>query len=222
MLKKKKKKKKGGNQEQVIEINQKILERKRERRITRKEKKGGKCCKNKQTNTRTTLRNRLQIVALEDNLRRAVGTNTTSHGNTLEHGNATNDVLTKEVTDLNHASLRHSLSAHVSDRERSLDGEMGIHEAHLETVAIGNSNDHVLHVCADSAHAGSLSTVAEPEVDAHAFLADHEHVTREVLKVTNQRATRASDGDLARGHTHGDTLRDFYVAGTKNLLHCFS
>lgn len=120
----------------------------------------------------------------------------------LRESHATHALLTEEVTDLHRVVL-----------ERHVDGEMGVHETHLVLVADTNTRDQVLDQRADSAHAGELLAVAEPQVDAQLLLVDAAHVERQVTEVTEERAALAGDGDLAAVKDELDILRDLDVTG---------
>lgn len=103
-------------------------------------------------------------------------------GNTLKHGDVTNNLLSEEVADLD------SILLLVDD---DVDGEMGVNKTHLVLEAVGDALDEVLDARADGAEASDVlaSSVPDDEADLPLLLdrvgggGDHAHRHVGVLAV---------------------------------------
>ena len=159
------------------------------------------------------LRDSIDIVASENDLildrLRAVD------GDTREHLDNTNELLTKEVVDAD-------LGLVVADT--TVDGEVSVDETHLVLVALGDTDDHVLDMTGDSADAGNGLTSSEPHLeddvlvlvtlDGHVKVADVTEVTGELTAGTLHLDDLALDG-------HSDVLGDADLLDkTEHLHHC--
>ena len=94
-------------------------------------------------------------------------------GDSFEHVNVTNSLLTKEVADLDLGSIL---------VDSNVDGEVSVHKTHLVTVTMGNTGDHVLNVGTDGADDGNILVETEPQIDDDfiTFLLDINKLVREV------------------------------------------
>ena len=108
-------------------------------------------------------------------------------GDSFEHVNVTNSLLTKEVADLD-------LGAILVDS--NVDGEVSVHKTHLVTVTMGNTGDHVLNVGTDGADDGNVLVETEPQIDDDfiTFLLDINKLVREV---TAESTTRSLNDDTS-------------------------
>ena len=103
-------------------------------------------------------------------------------GDTFEHVNVTDSLLTKEVTDFDLLTILVN---------SNVDGEVSVHETHLVAVTMGNTGDHVLDVGTDRSDNGNVLVKTEPQVnnDVVLFLSDINKLVREVT-------TKSTTGSL--------------------------
>ena len=159
------------------------------------------------------LRDSIDIVASENDLildlLRAVD------GDTREHLDNTNELLTKEVVDAD-------LGLVVADT--TVDGEVSVDETHLVLVALGNTDDHVLQMTSNSTNAGNGLASSKPHLKDDVLvlvtLDGHVKVT-DVAEVTNKNTTGALHSHKLGVDSHSDVLRDSNTLNkTENLHHC--
>lgn len=89
------------------------------------------------------------------------------------------------------------LNGSVSILKGNVDGEMGIHGAHLVAESEGNSLDHVLDVGADSADSGELLADSKPLADAEGVLSNALHLHVQVTEVLADGSAWSGDVDDA-------------------------
>merc|ERR1719340_368874 len=105
---------------------------------------------------------------------------------TRVHPHLPDELLSKEVTDLNK-------SASLSDG--TVDGEMRIHSPHLVQVAIGESLEHVLDVTADSPHGSNLLLLTKPFLDLDGLGISHVDIDSQMLELLGEGAPLALHRD---------------------------
>merc|ERR1712018_630470 len=107
-------------------------------------------------------------------------------GDTRVHPHLPDELLSKEVTDLNK-------SASLSDG--TVDGEMRIHCPHLVQVAQGESLEHVLDVTADSPHGSDLLLLTKPFLDLDGLGISHVDIDCQMLELLGEGAPLALHRD---------------------------
>ena len=116
--------------------------------------------------------------------------------------------VTHEVSELEEFTL-------VTDEV--LDWEVSVNEAHLVTVAVGNTDEHVLEVAEHGADTGGELAVAEPAAsDDLVLVSDVFEVEVEIAEIADEGTTAAGDGDDAGLDFDGDTFWDVKVFLVEN------
>ena len=128
---------------------------------------------------------------------------------TLTHLDVENNLLAQEIANLDSVTL--TVDNHVN-------GEMGIHVAHLVLEALGNTGDHVVDDRADGADGGNVlaSTVVDDE--AKLVLTIELDLNVQVTEVLVKLTTGALDVDNARLDVDSNTLRDSKFVVLVNVL----
>lgn len=138
---------------------------------------------------RTRLRHILEVVAEDLDLVLLGGA---VHLHIAKHLDLADNLLTEEVADLEALALVGRVD---------VDGEMSVDELHLELVALGDSDDHVLDVGHDGANAGSVLGEAEPDLHLHLVLSGAaSDVASEVLERLHKAAAGTLHGNNAGLH----------------------
>jgi len=136
------------------------------------------------------LRDVLEVDTSDDDL--VLNVSGTGDGAALEHGHLADLALSQEVTDLDSVS---SLGLLVLIGDSQVDGEVVVDETHLVGVSLGDSDDHVLDVGHNSAHAGQLLLSSPPNLDLKATLTDLGDIQLQVLEALGQLSLGTSDSD---------------------------
>lgn len=111
---------------------------------------------------------------------------------TVGHGDATDDLLAQEVSDLNlHAA------GFVVLLEVDVDGEMGVDVAHLVLVALGDTDDHVVDESADGTESGDVLAGTVVHLNGDDVLLGVRERDGQVREILLEDTTGASDGDLS-------------------------
>merc|ERR1740121_1222694 len=130
-----------------------------------------------------------------------------------DHVDDTVDLLSQEVLDGDALATIDDLS---SDRK------MRIYQAHVVSVALGYTRNHIVDVRADRAQASRLLGQSEEQRDFNLLSTiDLGDGHRKVTEVTLQLTLRALDDDLTGLDVHGHTLGDGDGVGTADQLHFF-
>lgn len=138
------------------------------------------------------LGNVLEVNTTENDLILLVGD---VDGDSLQHGNAADNLLTNEVADLNALLLINN---------GQVDGEMGIGRAHLVLETLGNTLDHVLDVRADGANASQVLVATEPNGNLELVLSRAGNLQGDEGEVALKGSARTSNLDLAAGQINLD------------------
>jgi hypothetical protein len=129
-------------------------------------------------------------------------------GDTLQHGDLHDDLLTQEVADLNGLLI-------IGNND--VDGEMGVDEAHLVLVTLGDTDDHVVDQRADGAEASNVLALSVPDNETKAGGIELDDVHLDVTEVLDEGSTGTLDGDVTGLdldlNTGGDGENLFLVAG---------
>jgi len=137
------------------------------------------------------------------------------NSDTRKHLDNTDELLTKEVVDLD-------LGLILADT--SVDGEVSVYETHLVFVTLGNTSDHVLDVTSNSTNASNGLTIREPHLknDVLVLVAIDGHIeVADVTEITSELTTRTLDLDDLAVDLNSDVLRDGdFLNKMENLDHC--
>lgn len=112
---------------------------------------------------------------------------------TRVHNDLANDLLANEVSDLDLEQASLGILADVD-----VDGEMGVHVAHLVLEALGDADDHVVDQGADCAEGSDILAGAVVELDVDEALLGVGEVDGEMGEVLDELAAGALDGHKAR------------------------
>merc|ERR1712203_909392 len=105
---------------------------------------------------------------------------------TRVHPHLSDELLSKEVTDLNQSA---------SLRDGTVDGEMRIHGPHLVQVPQGESLEHVLDMTADGPHSSDLLLLAEPFLNLDGLGIRHVDIDCQMLELLGESAPGALHRD---------------------------
>jgi len=129
----------------------------------------------------------------------------TLDSDTREHLDRAGTLLAKEVVDGDHLLVV---------RNKAVDGEVSIDKAHAVLVALGDTDDHVLDVTGNAAHAGHVLAGSEPHLNNKLLLLltlkTDIHVA-DMTEVADELTTRTLDGDHLLGGYCSDSLRNINV-----------
>jgi hypothetical protein len=128
----------------------------------------------------------------------------------LQHGDLHDDLLAQEVADLDGSLI-------IGDN--NVDGEMGVDEAHLVLVTLGDTDDHVVDQGADGAEASNVLALAVPDNEAEAGGIQLNNVHLDVTEVLVEGTTGTGDGDLASLDLDLDALGDSENLFLVDILH---
>merc|ERR1719511_579248 len=112
-----------------------------------------------------------------------------SAGDTVKHANLASELLSQEVTNLDHG---------VSLRNGYVDGEMSVYRAHLVLVSLDDSLEHVLNVGADCADSSKLLFDAEPFFNQDGVLGVLADIDGQMLELATKGTTGSFDNDATR------------------------
>jgi len=159
------------------------------------------------------LRDGVDIIASQDDL--ILLLLRTINSDARKHLHNTDELLAKEVVDLD-------LLLVLADT--AVDGEVSVNETHLVLVALGDTDDHVLHVTGNSADAGNSLASSEPHLEHNVLvlvaLDGHVEVA-DVTEVTGELTTGTLHLDDLGVDLNGDVLRDSNLLDKmENLAHC--
>jgi len=132
-------------------------------------------------------------------------------GDTLQHRDLHDDLLTQEVADLDGLLI-------IGNND--VDGEMGVDEAHLVLVTLGDTNDHVVNQGADGAEASNVLALAVPDNEAETSGIQLDNLHLNVTEVLVEGTAGSLDGDVTSldlDLNAGGDSEDFFLV---DVLHC--
>ena len=126
--------------------------------------------------------NELNVISFQNDLVLYLGHGA---GNSWVHVDTTYNTFAQEVTDFDQSALL---------ADGSVDGKVSIYETHLVLVALDDSLNQILDVCANGADSGNFLLGTEPLLDFDLLLANLGDVNSGVLEVALKSTTWALDG----------------------------